>query len=330
MTNDDKMLKLRTFMLNNLGFILVTLTVLIYLFYGLVKLDETGKTAGQIVIDSAVAWVVGFTIGRMLEYQGFLLGENNDSVRRTRELHGKTTMDISPYIEYLDFWCQEQNELALKVGRSQILSDAGLKYDYFFRKDGTIIDEHLFIPQSDVDVIEKRNVAKRKAIDKAINCKITPLSTNSLTTSYASKTYDPYNFGITKAEYTMRSAISSAVQKVVLGVAFGYFGIKLIQDFAWGYLIYTGIQVGIFLLMGAIVLIKAYFFVVEAQREATIKKINNLEKFKNTDKTKYKQRKLIEHGSGNIQEASTDGERSNVDEGSAGQGCETCATESSG
>jgi len=287
--NDDKAVRIRAFFLSNLGFILVSLTVVIYLFYGLVTLDETGKTAWQIIIDSAVAWIVGFSIARMLEYQGFLMGDKNESVQRTKELHGKTTMDISNDIEYLDDWCQHENELALKVGRTQILSAAGMKYENLFNSDGTMKDEAIEVKKSPIKVIEQRNKKKRKAIDDAINCKITPLSTNSLTTSYASKKYDPYDFGLTKAEYTSRSTMSAAIQKIILGVAFGFYSVELVKDFQWGYLIYTGIQVGIFLLLGGITMVKAYFFVIEAQREATIKKINNLEKFKNIDKTKYKE-----------------------------------------
>jgi hypothetical protein len=64
--------------------------------------------------------------------------------------------------------------------------------------------------------------------------------------------------------------------------------VKLIEDFSWGALIYTGIQTAIFLVIGGIALLKAYIFVTEEQREAMIKKINNLEKFRNTDKSKYR------------------------------------------
>lgn len=287
--NDDKAMKARAFLLANLGFILVTVTVVIYLFYGWVTLDETGKTLERIILDSVIAWVVGFSIARMLEYQGFLIGDKNESVKNTKELHGKTTEDISPDIECLDDWCEEQNALALKTARTSILSEAGLKYDGYFRKDGTVIDENLETPKSKIKVVEERNKKKRAAVRRALDCKITPLSTNSLTTSYGSKKYDPYDFGMTKSEYTAKSTLSAAIQKVLLGIGFGYFTIQLIDDPEWGYLIYTGIQVGIFLLLGGITMVKAYFFVVEAQREATIKKINNLEKFKNIDKTKYKE-----------------------------------------
>ncbi|NCC19391.1 MAG: hypothetical protein EOM29_10680, partial [Bacteroidia bacterium] len=276
MSNEDKATKWRTFFIGNLGFILVTLTVLIYLFYGLVTLDQSGKSAERIILDSAVAWIVGFSIARMLEYQGFLIGDKNESVQRTKDLHGTVTEAVSKDIEYLDEWCNEQNELALKVGRSSILSEVGLKYSTFFRENATIIDEALDIPKSGIKVIENRNKKKRNAIQRAINCKITPLSTNSLTTSFASKKYDPYNFGMTKAEYTARSTVSAILQKIFLGIAFGYYSVTLIDDFAWGYLIYTGVQVSIFLLLGGITMVKAYFFVIEAQREATIKKINNL------------------------------------------------------
>lgn len=286
---DDKALKFRTFLLANLGFILVTLTVAIYLFYGIITLDKADKTVWDIIIDSAIAWIVGFSIARMLEYQGFLLGDKNDSVQKTKELHGQTTMDISPDIEYLDDWCEGENALALKVGRTQILSTVGMKYDHLFNADATVKEENIPIAKSSVKVVEARNKKKRKAVNDALNCKITPLSSNSLTTSYSSKKYDPFDFGLTKTEYTARSTISAALQKIFLGIAFGFYTVELIKDFQWGYLIYTGIQVSIFLLLGGISLVKAYFFVIESQREATIKKINNLEKFKNIDKTKFKE-----------------------------------------
>jgi len=297
--SEDRIGKARAFFLNNLGFILVTVVVVVYLFRGLILLDETGKNAQQILIDSAIAWVVGFTIGRMLELQGFLSGDKAENVKRTKELHAQTTISVSKDIEVLDKWCEEQTALALKVARTQILSDAGLKYHTYFTDDGEIIDEALEIPVSENKIKEERNKAKRKAIHKAVACKITPLTTNSLTTSYQTKKHDPYNFGKTKAEYSRKSTIYAAIQKIILGVSFGYYGVKLIEDFSWGLLIYTGIQTAIFLVIGGIALLKAYIFVTEEQREAMIKKINNLEKFRNTDKSKYRIKEAATNGNDN-------------------------------
>jgi hypothetical protein len=67
---------------------------------------------------------------------------------------------------------------------------------------------------------------------------------------------------------------------VTAGV-FGYYGIKLIEDFRWELLIWTGIQVVIFLIAGITKFFSAFFFIVDDMRAKKIKKIDNILKFKN-------------------------------------------------
>jgi hypothetical protein len=263
------------------------LVAFVYLFYGLVTLESSGKSFVEIFISSFVVWIVGYSIGQLLTLQGILIGEKDDSVINTKKEHARVIENIGSDITYLEYFCAEQTAQALKTARASKLSSVGLKYQDFFTDDGYVKEENVDIPFSNDEVKEARNKKKREAIEEAIYMKVTPLTVESLTTDNGNK-YDPYDYGKDKTAYIKSVAIKAAIQKVAIGVGFGYFAIKLIQDFAWGYLYWTGIQVGIFLLLGSIGLFKAYLFVTDTQRQNRIKKINKLEQFKGTDMARYK------------------------------------------
>ena len=114
------------------------------------------------------------------------------------------------------------------------------------------------------------------------------MTTDSLTTDNG-VINNPYKFHKNQIEYQKRAAIKGAIMKIFMGLGFGYYGIKLIQDFDWGYLIWTGVQVGVFLLNGGIALIKSWLYVTDTLRQDRVKKINSIEQFHNTDKTKYRE-----------------------------------------
>ncbi|MDA3932051.1 MAG: hypothetical protein PF513_04870 [Tenericutes bacterium] len=271
---------------DNLGFIMTFLVAIIYLFYGLINLEESGKTLSEIIISSFVIWLVGYSIGQLLTLQGILKGEKEESVINTKEAHAGVIGDIGEDITYLEFFCSDETKNAKRTARASKLSSVGLHYEDFFTINGRVKEEKILIPVSDDEIKEARNKKKRKAIEEAIYIKITPLTVETLTTDNGNQ-YDPYNYGKNKTEYLKSEAKKTAVAKLVIGLGFGYYAIKLVQSFEWGYLVWTGIQIGIFLLLGAIGLFKAYLFVTDTQRQHRIQKINKLEQFKGSNKQKY-------------------------------------------
>ena len=279
--------KLRKGIFSNLGFIMVFLVSIIYLFYGLITLDSSGKTLTEIIISSFVVWLVGYSITQLLTLQGLIIGDKDESVQATKEAHSQAVQKMGDNIVYLEYFCREETANALKTARVSRLTRVGLKYNDYFDKEGSVIEENITIPKSDNEIIEKRNIKKRKAINEAIYMKITALTVDSLTTDNGVK-YDPFNFGKNKPEYLKSVAIKSALQKVFIGIGFGYYAINIINDFDWAYLIWTAVQIGIFLLFGSISLFKSYLFVTDTQRQNRIKKINNIDKFNGLDKNRYK------------------------------------------
>lgn len=279
----------------NSGYAVVLIVLALYVFYGMVDISDINKTIADIIIAGFLAWVLGFTINRILERQGIIHGNNNSKVITAHREHQKAVDEINPFIEYGDAWCEDENAEALKSKRISKLG--GLKYENYFDTDGSIKDSFPSLPKTKFwafmwfhadHTVWLRNKQKNRHIKEAIKAKIKPLSMSALTTSSNGSSYDPYNFGKTIDQYIASSSTKDVVSKIVTGIIFGYYGVKLLTDFDYAYLYWTGIQAGTFLISGFQKELSSMFYITENLKNITYRKIDLLKKFKNCDKTKYK------------------------------------------
>jgi len=273
--------KAKDFLKLNMFFLIVGAVCLVYVVRGLVNVVETGKTVGEIFADGGLAALFGFFISKMLSLQGIAKGENNPSFVQTVKLHSKSVEAISDRIYLLDAWCDEKNKEALKIERSKILSYQGITYQEFENGLFKLITEdgEKFV------IEEKLPKEKKKAVKRARNLKLTPLSSASLT-SDGGKNDDPYYMGQDKRAFEYKRDGKQLISKTVCGVIFGYYGVTLITDFSIADLIWTAVQVAIFITMGMISYLQGYFFIVDEYRHRIIKKIDNLQKFENQTRNK--------------------------------------------
>lgn len=273
--------KAKDFLKLNLFFLIVGAVCLVYVVRGLVNVVETGKTVGEIFADGGLAALFGFFISKMLSLQGIAKGENNPSFVQTVKLHSKSVEAISDRIYLLDAWCDEKNKEALKMERSKILSYQGITYQEFENGLFKLITEdgEKFV------IEEKLPKEKKKAVKRARKLKLTPLSSASLT-SDGGKNDDPYYMGQDKRAFEYKRDGKQLISKTVCGVIFGYYGVTLITDFSIADLIWTAVQVAIFITMGMISYLQGYFFIVDEYRHRIIKKIDNLQKFENQTRNK--------------------------------------------
>ena len=131
--------KTKDFIKQNIGYIVVFLTCAVYIASAIAVIDETGKTIRSIIADGAISFFLGMFITRAFDLQGLISGDADERVRNTISLHGTTVEKISPYIDKLDDWCNEQNRIAYKSVRTKILARAGLKYNDCFDSDGSAL-----------------------------------------------------------------------------------------------------------------------------------------------------------------------------------------------
>lgn len=278
--------KIKNFIKQNFGYFIVFFACAIYIARGLITIDKTGKTVYEIIVDGSLAFFFGVFINRIMDLQGMANGERDDRVIKTNTLHSKVVDEITPYIDKLDDWCDRKNKEALKLARIRILKGEGLKYDDCFDEDATPKDytidfnKYYYKGKDREKLFEKQKERnKYKSYLKACKLKLTLLTTNALTND-GGKEYDPYYLGRTKVQYEKETSRSEIISKIAIAVITGIYGIKLIKDFSWANLLWVGIQVVLFLLIGGIKMLKSMFFIIDEYRARTIKKIDNLQKFK--------------------------------------------------
>lgn len=268
--------KTKDFLKVNFFFFVVAIACVVYVIRGFVTIVETGKTIGEIIADGFVSALFGFFISKLLSLQGLAKGEQDPNVIKTNNLHAKTVEKISPKIYQLDEWCEMKNREALKTAQSKKLATAGVAYEDFVKGIYRIIttDGEKFVIERELPK------EKLKVVKKARKISLTPLTSSALT-SDGGNIVDPYYLGMEKKEYTIKRDGKQLISKIMCGVLFGFYGVKLIADFNVSNLIWTAIQVALFLIMGVISYLQAYFFIVDEYRHRIIKKIDNLEKFDN-------------------------------------------------
>ena len=285
--------KVKQFLKDNICYIVVVLVSLIYVASGLVRIGETGKTISEIIADGVVSLLLGFFLDVLFDLQGLSEGERDKDVQEVYKEHGKVVVDINPYIDKLDDWCEKKNINNLKLQRLKILSMAGMKYDDAFDEKGVAKP---FVFEDLSKYKDKRQLKKAKREEKrrykcylkAVNLKIKELSAGVLT-SEGNNSSDLNDLGRTKQDYERRSSTKSFVSKVGTGIIFGYFGIELLMNPSWEMLIWRAFQLAIFLIMGLIRLYSSRMFMTDEFKGRMIKKTNHLKMFKNEHKATTKE-----------------------------------------
>ena len=272
--------KIRDFFKQNIGYFIVALVSIVYIATAFITVDETGKTIGEIIADTAVVFFLGLFINRVFDLQGMMNGDRDERVQMAIVPHGETVVKISPYIDRLDEWCKLKNEENLKVQRTRVLASEGMRYEDYFNEDGSAKD---FIPDEEKlknKTLRKTEKARIRCFKKALHLKLTPITAGALT-SEGGKKQDPYNFGRTKGQYETQTSVRDIITKICIAGIFGYYGVRLIQDFNYATLIWNGLQVVIFLIMGCIKMYNSFMFVTGEYRTRIVNKTNNLEMFHN-------------------------------------------------
>ena len=272
--------KIRDFFKQNIGYFIVALVSIVYIATAFITVDETGKTIGEIIADTAVVFFLGLFINRVFDLQGMMNGDRDEWVQMAIVTHGETVVKISPYIDRLDEWCKLKNEENLKVQRTRVLASEGMRYEDYFNEDGSAKD---FKPDEEKlknKTLRKTEKARIRCFKKALHLKLTPITAGALT-SEGGKKQDPYNFGRTKGQYETQTSVRDIITKICIAGIFGYYGVRLIQDFNYATLIWNGLQVAIFLIMGCIKMYNSFMFVTGEYRTRIVNKTNNLEMFHN-------------------------------------------------
>jgi hypothetical protein len=269
--------KIKDVLRNYVGYLSVALLCSAYVATAFVQIEESGKTVGRIIADGMLYFILGILINRIFDSQGLMTGSRDERVLKTTKLHNDIVDRIYPLMDKLEDWCDMKNSEALKKARKAYLSRMGMRYADYFDEDG-IAKEFDF----------KENLTSRRArwhewrryrhFRHAVKIRLTQISAGLLI-SDAGQADDPYFMGRSKPEYIKASTKKDIVMKSLTSVLFGYYGVSLITDFSVANLIWTVLQVGIFVAMGTFSMQSSIIYVTDEYRGRIIKKIDCLQQF---------------------------------------------------
>lgn len=281
--------QLKKFLKDSVGYALIALISGLYVLTAFLDIGMTHKSLFQIIADSMIAFMLGLFLNRAFEYQGLVEGDRDPRMIAALEKHVSMVDQIAPYIDRLETWCDRKNTEAMRIQRTRVLAEWGMRYADYFDEEGMVkeygVDENgrtqgFAVNQALLENrYTKRGEIKRiKCYYKALGLKLTPLTATVLI-SEGGRYDDPFWLGRTKPEYTSQSGRSDMVTKVVLSLLFGYFGVSLIGDFSWANLIWKVLQVGMFLICGVLKKYQSAQFVMGEYCGRINKKIYHLQIF---------------------------------------------------
>ena len=269
--------KIKDAVRSNFGYIAVVLVSCAYIATSFLTVEATGKSVAKILADGLLAFIVGVLINRMFEAQGVINGDADRRVMNATERHAEMVETVAPYLDELDAWCEIKNAEALARARRTYLSRHGIRYKDYFNEEGLPLP---YEARECTTYKERVLEAKRKRrFEHALNMRLTRLSAGLLI-SDTGDANDPYFLGRSKAEYGAESARHDVRSKLVLAGLFGYFGVSLMSSFSVANLIWTVLQLTVFLLMGAIKMEQSYMYVTDEYRSRVNKKTDILQMFK--------------------------------------------------
>lgn len=257
--------KIQKWFKENISIIAIILVSIVYIFYGVITIDKTGKSIGQIISDGAVSFLVGYAVKCLLNTQGLVNGERSESFVSSKKFYLRLLDETSNIQHYLPRYCDMENEKTLKRVQVAILRTHNIKYEDF-------INNNL-----DYQKLDKKQL---KAVYKARSVTINLLNDAILLSDSQVSLDTGKDLRVNKINYLKSSNVRAFIIGLLFGALFGYYGI-VNQGLDWANAIWCAIQIAIYLAFGAIQYFSAYTFMADTYKTALVRKANHLERFKN-------------------------------------------------
>lgn len=258
----------------NAGYYCVGLISLIYIAGSLILISKTGKSIYEIIGTGFISMVVGSLINGSLRSVGVRRGEENEKMIEAQKNHAEVLCQVSPHLDKLEEFCDNENKNAIKKIRIKILAAVGLKYNDCFDENG--VCKELLLTQDRKNRRKNRKIMR--AYRKAVNLKIKELTVDTLTFDGGSSD-NPFDFGKSKREFSKSKNATDIITRVIMAVIFGYFGVTLVSEINFATVIWNALQIVMYITSGVVGMYSTYMWIVEDYRQGILKKIEYLKRF---------------------------------------------------
>ena len=267
------------------GLIAVSVISFAYSFWGYFTLNLSDRSLLEMFISGGISLVVAFLIDTMLRLQGIVDGGHDIDVVSAEKNHAEKIKEANPFMNYGDEWAEEETKNALKVARTHILANSGLRYIDYFDGEGGFKEIDIEKPSKEASKeVHARYKEKVTAITKARTFKVTPLTVSMLTSTERIE-LDQTNTGRVPSQYLIHATRLKGLAKVTGFFIFGFITFNTVQNPSWNNFFSGVLQVLIYLVVGLISYYLAYTFMRGEYRNGLVRKLNFLTTYKKFEAT---------------------------------------------
>lgn len=261
--NEDKNLSRRitVFVKNNMNTIILILICVSYVLYGMLTVEETGKTIQEIIGSGALSALAGFLIKTSRAKSGIIDGMNSQMFIIKTNAYGKKKEEITPFIDEIPQFCDYKNEARLKQKQSEYLAKYAMKYELF------------------VSGYYDKDPKKQEILKKIRSIKVYQYTPITFTNAYDNTTKEDELLSANVKKYNRSNNTIKVLATVVCGILFGYYTFS--YSFDWAHIIWALFQVAVYLIMGQIDYNNSYYFVTQTLRGKIERVITILDEFIN-------------------------------------------------
>jgi len=265
---EDKERKIYDFIKGNIINFIVILTGLVYIFYGMLKIEKTGLTPSQVIAQAGIGVIVGLMIKQGIGENGFSKGYNSYIWKENFEKYNNACNLANDHIEKVDNFYQYEEIEKKRTYRRATLMGVRLKYNMFFDENGDFIATD--------ETLKKLDKKQLRVVNKCVKVKI-----------YNLNLFSEYSTGIitdTRREKTDKDQRSkmfgkNSTAQVLTAIAGAYFT-ALWNDWNAGSIILHTIQICIWTFCGVLQLYTNFNYVVVEKVNKLKRKIELIIKFK--------------------------------------------------
>lgn len=247
--------------------IIVVLVALSYVFYQMITLQFNNVNPLVLLAESAMGIICGVVIKQALGENGFSRGYNSEHWKEEEDKYNSACNIANPYIDRVDnfYLCEEIEKK--KNYRRQRLQAVRLKYEDWFDLEGNYCgDEHKY------SMLTKR---QRREVKKCIKVKIYVLN---LFSEYATASEQDTKKELTDKIQRNRNLTKNTISATAIAIIGVYF-IPFINEWNWGNLISSTMQVSMWILFGVLQLYSNYNFIVNEKTSILRKKKELIKRF---------------------------------------------------
>ena len=269
--------KANSLLMNNLGWISVLCLAGIYIFWGFYQPKVKDQSILETFLSGGISMIIALSISTLLSAQGLMRGGVDVDVIKMKNEHRETVKEANDYAEWADEWADEENRIALKSARTNILMSAGLKYSEFFNEDGDYLDTDFTVPDKLAPKhIKRRYLDKQKALRSALTVRTTPVSMARLSAE-TTVNLDPNKLDKEPLEFQKAKSIRSIWSKIFTVALFSKLTLVAISNVNVAESLFNGlVQLSIYLFFGIYSMYNSYNYMTGTYVGNLIKKKNLL------------------------------------------------------